>query len=47
MSTPEDKPAAPGSADLDEILDETDGDMAPSPINSDPFDEIVREQQYA
>ncbi len=43
----EGKPAAPGSADLDEILDEIDGNKAVSTTDADPFDEIVREQQHA
>ncbi len=44
---PEDKPAAPGSADLDEILDEIDGSKAIHDTDADPFDEIIREQQHA
>jgi hypothetical protein len=43
----EGKPNAPGSADLDEILDEIDGGKTVGDADADPFDEIVREQQHA
>jgi Arc/MetJ-type ribon-helix-helix transcriptional regulator len=43
----EDKPDTPGSADLDEILGEIDGNKTANATDADPFDEIVREQQHA
>ncbi len=43
----EDKPNAPGSADLDEVLNEIDGGKAINDTDADPFDEIVRKQQHA
>ncbi len=46
-STSDSKPAAPGPADLDEILDGIDGGKAASTTGADPFEEIVREQQHA
>ncbi len=47
IPAPEGKPAAPASADLDEILDEIDAGKVVSGADADPFDEIVREQQHA
>jgi hypothetical protein len=38
----EDKPNAPGSADLDEVLNEIYGSKAIGVSDADPFDEIVR-----
>ncbi len=43
--TTEPKPSP--STDLDEILDEIDGNKVVNATDADPFDEIVREQQHA